>query len=163
VIESSGSADLDQTVCIKSSKRASFRPLTDEKGITTTSHYAFKTTWRIPFPYDVRQDRIYVGFLGSDENGRVVVQTVLTGPARTAGLQPGDIVTRINGTPISTFEELTAAAATIQVGRTYSLDIERGGQAVKLLLASEIFPSVGSSEGETIKREMWDAYSPLSR
>ncbi|MGI8412755.1 MAG: S1C family serine protease [Solirubrobacteraceae bacterium] len=49
-------------------------------------------------------------------------------PAATAGLQPGDLVTAINGKAIATTEQFIATIASYSPGDTVSLTVTRGGQ-----------------------------------
>ncbi len=61
------------------------------------------------------------------------------GPAAKAGLQPGDLITAINGKPISSVDQFIATIATYSPGNTVTLTVKRGGQTktVKLTLGAQ--------------------------
>ena len=66
------------------------------------------------------------------------VQSVTPGgPAEQAGLRPGDIVTRVNDTPASNVDALTALQVTSAPGDTVTVEYVRGGKTrtTKLTLA----------------------------
>jgi len=54
-------------------------------------------------------------------------QVAAGGPAAKAGLQAGDVVTAINGTPVSTTEALIATVRTHQPGEKVQVTYRRGG------------------------------------
>jgi S1-C subfamily serine protease len=58
----------------------------------------------------------------------VVVTAVSGGIAASIGLQPGDFIRQVNGTPISTVASLAAALA--QPAQTWTIQIERNGQTI---------------------------------
>jgi S1-C subfamily serine protease len=60
-------------------------------------------------------------------------------PAAKAGLQGGDIITAVNGTPVASVNQFVAAIANYAPGDTVTLTINRGGQTmtVKLTLGSQ--------------------------
>ena len=59
-------------------------------------------------------------------------------PAAQAGLQPGDTITAINGTPVATTDQFIATIDGYQPGKTVTLSINRSGQSkqVKVTLGS---------------------------
>ena len=59
----------------------------------------------------------------AETNGTLVVEDV-TGPAAQAGVQPGDIILGVNGTPVKSLQDLQAAA-------------KKGGKVVALLIERE--------------------------
>jgi S1-C subfamily serine protease len=61
------------------------------------------------------------------------------GPADKAGLQPGDLITAVNGKKISSVNEFVGTIATFSPGDTVTLTVKRGGQtkSVKLTLAAQ--------------------------
>lgn len=70
--------------------------------------------------------------LGTTLKQGVVIQSVVeNGPAANAGLQPGDIVTAVDGQPMSTPQQLREEIAARPAGQTIILDIVRSGQAIK--------------------------------
>lgn len=72
------------------------------------------------------------GFLGIGcEDNPCRVTTVREGTAAaTAGLQMGDIVTRYNGQPVRTMDELTALIAQNSAGETVQIEVLRDGEQV---------------------------------
>ena len=54
------------------------------------------------------------------------------GPGAKAGLQPGDVVTRFNGTPVERSTELQRLVGNSAVGSTIRLDVVRGGRTIQL-------------------------------
>lgn len=74
----------------------------------------------------------YLGIEGGDSTGSrpgAVVQTVVPGtPAAKADLKQGDLITAIDGKPITSMGSLAAAITTHQPGETVTLTIERNGK-----------------------------------
>jgi serine protease Do len=59
----------------------------------------------------------------------VVIQSVQPGsPAAEAGLQPGDVIHRINRTPVTSVESLSGALKGLQSEKEVVLQVERNGQ-----------------------------------
>jgi len=59
--------------------------------------------------------------------GSVVVTAVYRGgPADTEGVQPGDVITEINGEPLTGAEDLLARIATLAPGQTARITLRRG-------------------------------------
>jgi C-terminal processing protease CtpA/Prc len=70
--------------------------------------------------------------LGSTLKQGVVIQSVVeNSPAANAGMQPGDIVTAVDGRPMSTPQQLREEIAARPDGQTIILDVVRSGQAIK--------------------------------
>ncbi|MBV8602326.1 MAG: trypsin-like peptidase domain-containing protein [Candidatus Eremiobacteraeota bacterium] len=66
--------------------------------------------------------------LGYKSGGGVVVAQVVTGsPADQAGLEPGDVITGVNGKPVNSPEELTAAIKAVPIGGTANLQVWSAG------------------------------------
>jgi serine protease Do len=59
--------------------------------------------------------------------GGVVVEDV-AGPAEAAGVEPGDVVLAVNGTPVNTPQQVQAAVA--RSGRSVALLIQRGDDRI---------------------------------
>jgi putative serine protease PepD len=60
-------------------------------------------------------------------------------PAAKAGLQPGDIITAVNGTSVASVNQFVATIANYAPGDTVTLTVNRGGQTktIKLTLGSQ--------------------------
>jgi S1-C subfamily serine protease len=71
--------------------------------------------------------------LGLDaDSGLVILSVEHDGPAASAGLLVGDVIVKLGGRPIEDVDDLVnALGATDVVGRTFHLDLVRGGERVK--------------------------------
>jgi S1-C subfamily serine protease len=71
------------------------------------------------------------GFLGvsteTTSNGVVVAAVTAGSPAENAGLQEGDVITKIDSTSVTTADQLVAAVQGHKAGDKISLTINRGG------------------------------------
>jgi putative serine protease PepD len=61
-----------------------------------------------------------------------LVGNQVSGSAAAAGVQPGDVITDINGVPIETFEDLAGEIDSYQVGDEVTLSIVRGNSDLEL-------------------------------
>jgi len=70
--------------------------------------------------------------------GVLVERVVAAGPAAKGGLQPGDIVRSVNGREVQDLEELRYMIATLPVGGTARLGVQRDGkeQAIQIALVA---------------------------
>jgi putative serine protease PepD len=70
------------------------------------------------------------------------------GPAAKAGLQPGDLITAVNGHPVNNTNQFVATIANYAPGNTVTLTVKRGGQTktIKLTLGSQ--PSSAPSSNQ---------------
>jgi S1-C subfamily serine protease len=67
-----------------------------------------------------------------NDSGLVILSVESDGPAASAGLLVGDVIVKLGGRPIEDVEDLVdALGATDVVGRTFDLDLVRGGERVK--------------------------------
>ncbi len=82
---------------------------------------------------DIRQQ---LGLKETVKEGAVIVSVLPGSPAQDAGLQPGDLVTRLNGKPIADATQLTEVARSLKSGSTAPVIVRRqaGGQSQTLLL-----------------------------
>jgi S1-C subfamily serine protease len=80
-------------------------------------------------------------------------QAIMPGsPAAKAGLQPGDIITAVNGTQVGSVNQFVATIANYAPGDTVTLTVNRGGQTktVRLTLGSQpANASTSQSSGKT--------------
>jgi putative serine protease PepD len=76
---------------------------------------------------------------GGAEISRSGQGVVANGPAARAGLQPGDVITAVNGHPVNTTNQFVATIANYAPGDTVTLTVKRGGQTktIKLTLGSQ--------------------------
>jgi serine protease DegS len=75
--------------------------------------------------------RLAESFELKEAQGLVVAGIFRDGPAHIAGLQPGDIMTAIDGTPISSSQTSMNHIATLKPGRTTVIDVRRNGREVQ--------------------------------
>lgn len=70
--------------------------------------------------------------------GVAVLDVYRGSPAARAGIRPGDVILAVDGQPVRTLPEFTAALARHKVGERLALDIDRQGQklAITVLLAA---------------------------
>ena len=71
--------------------------------------------------------------LGLDtDSGLVILSVEPDGPAASSGLLVGDVIVKLGGRPIENVEDLVdALGASDVVGRTFNLDLVRGGERIK--------------------------------
>ncbi|AUW58702.1 secretion system protein C [Sphingobium sp. SCG-1] len=84
-------------------------------------------------PAAIRSD---IGFSPRTEGGRVtgLVLSPKGAMFQSAGFQPGDIVTQVNGRPITSMSDLQALQNQIAPGARISLMVERGASTVPIAL-----------------------------
>lgn len=80
--------------------------------------------------------------------GAVIVRVKEDSPAARAGLQPGDVVTAVNGRTVKNASDLGNAIGLARVGESVRLDIVREGQRLELTaeLVDRAAPSVGGEQ-----------------
>lgn len=71
---------------------------------------------------------VAVRFNLSTNSGVLVVDTNVDGPAATAGIQTGDIITQLDGEPIEDLDDLRASLDSYNPGDTVTVTVNRGGQ-----------------------------------
>jgi putative serine protease PepD len=76
----------------------------------------------------------FLGVYLEDASGGGVTITKLTagGPADTAGVKAGDIITAVDSTPITTSDDLVAAISADTVGQKVTLTVTRGGASQQI-------------------------------
>ncbi len=72
------------------------------------------------------------------------------GPAAKAGLQPGDLITAINGKQITSVDQFIATIASYSPGNNVTLTVKRGGQtkSIKLTLGAQPASAPGQSQSQ---------------
>lgn len=73
--------------------------------------------------------------------GAFVYSVEENGPAAQAGLQLGDVITKIDDTKITSLEDLTAAKKSYSAGDTATLTIYRGGETITVELTWGAVPA----------------------
>jgi serine protease Do len=74
---------------------------------------------------------------GDVTSGAVIVNVQPGSPAAEAGIQPGDVVVRLNGKSVANGEQLKQIASDIPSGKSTTAVIRRGGQTVLAQIAVE--------------------------
>ena len=74
---------------------------------------------RLPMTAELAED------LGLPRVGGVIVSTVDEGPARDAGIQPGDVITKYNGEAVNTSNELVERVMRTRPGTTVPVELYR--------------------------------------
>jgi putative serine protease PepD len=89
----------------------------------------------------------YVGvFLNSSTSGGAQISSVQGGsPATDAGLEPGDIVTAIDGKAITTTQQFIETVDAYSPGQTISLTVKRNGRTLHIKLKLGMRPSTQPS------------------
>jgi serine protease Do len=82
--------------------------------------------------------------LGLKGKGALVAEVTEGGPAAAAGVQPGDVVLQVNGTPIATASDLTRAVGLARAGEPVRLQVRRDGQVRDITVRSGLRPSEDS-------------------
>ena len=94
------------------------------------------------------------GFGLERPRGALVAQVVEGGPAKKAGLQPGDIITRFDGREIEDASQLPLLASFAGVGKNVEIEIVRDGKPRKLSVKLEQLPGDTSApKSRTQKRD----------
>ena len=76
--------------------------------------------------------------LAATQEGALIAQVEADSPASRAGLRPGDVVTAVDGKPITRLRDLPRAIAALKPGSSASLDILRRGapQRIEITLGT---------------------------
>ena len=75
------------------------------------------------------------------QRGAVVAELVPNGPASRGGVQPGDVVTAVNGRPVTSSSEMTREVARARAGDILRLDVVRQGRRQTIEVRSGTRPS----------------------
>lgn len=67
--------------------------------------------------------------------GVVVSGVYRDGPAAQAGIEPGDVITRINGKPVTNSDQFREMMQNLKVGGTATLEVHRGDQYAQIQVA----------------------------
>ncbi|HLL82430.1 MAG TPA: PDZ domain-containing protein, partial [Longimicrobium sp.] len=86
--------------------------------------------------------------VGSAPGGAGVrVVAGLPGDAAGVGLQPGDVIKRLNGTAVATLGEFAGLFDALAVGAQAKLEVDRGGTIVQVAFAKNADSSLGRLSG----------------
>jgi serine protease Do len=84
--------------------------------------------------------RIAQNFGVPDLKGAIITSTMPGSPAERAGLQPGDVVRKVNGKPVDDFQMLRGIIASLEAGQKMEIEILRDGQSGKTTVTIEEIP-----------------------
>jgi Do/DeqQ family serine protease len=76
------------------------------------------------------------------EKGVLITGVLEDGPAREGGMKPGDVVTRIAGTPVDNTAQLLNVVAALKPKSAAVIDVQRGAEAVALTVTVAQRPKV---------------------
>ncbi|MDE0060590.1 MAG: Do family serine endopeptidase [Defluviicoccus sp.] len=76
-----------------------------------------------------------------DATGALVASLAETGPARDAGLEQGDIITKWDGAAVEKFRDLPRLVAGTEAGKVVELAILREGKAMTLSVTTGLMPT----------------------
>jgi serine protease Do len=74
---------------------------------------------------------------GLSSNVGVLVSRVPEGPAKTAGIQPGDVIVEYNGKPVKSSQDLVSAVSATAPGTSVPIKVMRAGKPVSLSVKIE--------------------------
>jgi S1-C subfamily serine protease len=106
------------------------KPVTRGTLYTVFNYTPYDELERLGLPLDV-ETAVRKQF--PQRTGMLVVSSVLPGTPSALALQPGDILLRVNGRYVTTFDPLEQTLDS-SVGRQVRLEVERGGQPVSVTL-----------------------------
>jgi putative serine protease PepD len=91
----------------------------------------------------------YVGVeLNPNSSGGAQISSIASGsPAAAANIQAGDLVTAINGSPITSTEQFIAVVDTYPPGTKLTLTVKRGGQTLKISMTLGTRPPAPTTGG----------------
>lgn len=67
-----------------------------------------------------------------DGSGVLLTGILQAGPAAQAGMQPGDVVTQVDGRPVRNVAELMSSVAALRPGQSYPVDVLRSGKPLQV-------------------------------
>jgi S1-C subfamily serine protease len=77
----------------------------------------------------------------STDTGVLIVQVMSGAPAASAGLKPGDVILKINSTPVATASNVQQQIESVQVGEPMSMEIRRKDEVKTVQLRPIAFPA----------------------
>jgi Do/DeqQ family serine protease len=83
--------------------------------------------------------------------GILVGQVLRDTPASRAGLQVGDVITRFDGTPVTSVSGFRILVAEVKIGRRVRLDVQRGGKSIVVDVIPVERPDAFAVEPESLE------------
>jgi S1-C subfamily serine protease len=87
----------------------------------------------------INQDR-ELGFNVAIDRGVVIVEVMDNTPAAQAGMRPGDVIVKINTTPVETAADVQAQVEASQVGEVLNVEVNRSGKTEVLQVRPSAYP-----------------------
>jgi serine protease Do len=85
---------------------------------------------------DISDSSTYPGFASDLKvqgvDGALMLNIYKTSPAAKAGLEPGDYITKVDGTAVRSADDLTQTVGRLEPGKTYTFTVIRAGQTVEI-------------------------------
>jgi serine protease Do len=78
-----------------------------------------------------------LGMTATDVEAGIKVETVIGEPARSAGIVEGDVITQLDGKPVTSITDLQTIAAGLEAGKTVAVLVQRDGSARFLAMKIE--------------------------
>jgi predicted metalloprotease with PDZ domain len=89
-------------------------------------------------------ERVKLGVRMDEQDGRVVLRDVVPGSAAaTAGVQAGDVILSLDGEPVADNFDLVYAVGQKVKGDKGVLEVERGGEQLRLEVDFQPLPPIG--------------------
>ncbi|HET9104306.1 MAG TPA: trypsin-like peptidase domain-containing protein [Solirubrobacteraceae bacterium] len=95
----------------------------------------------------VRHAYVGVSLSSTSANGAQIAQITQNSPAVRAGLQPGDVVTAIDGSAITSTDQFIAKIDGYQPGQKVTLTVKRGGQTKQITVTLGTRPAQTPTAG----------------
>ncbi|RYG11981.1 MAG: PDZ domain-containing protein, partial [Burkholderiales bacterium] len=67
-------------------------------------------------------------------SGVIITGVLQNGPAAQAGVQPGDVITAVDGKKVASVTELLTAVAGLKPGIAAPLDVSRGSEELQIAI-----------------------------
>jgi len=92
----------------------------------------------------LKGDNEYRDMITGVKDGVVIVAIPPDGPAAKSDLKPGDVITAVEGRPVSTAQQLKNEIRGKKIGASVTLDVHRFGENIKVKVKPEAWPERGS-------------------
>jgi Do/DeqQ family serine protease len=83
-----------------------------------------------------------------EDRGVLIFRVMPNAPAAKAGLKSGDVITKLNGQPVTTADQVQQAVENSSVGGTLQVEVRRNGQTLTMSLQPAAFPTRVAKEDE---------------